>query len=197
MRIKLYHHLLAHGWKQDTLRKYILDSNTKLQNVPIQFAGHQNDVNPRRKPTTLDRLFFHLPYHPNDIPQCRIQQLYQQHCHAAFTTIGIDRLTVAYSRPKNLRVHLTQARLHQARGKEASKYYYPHDIGDNNSPHSLQLYPLLIHTGEHLQWCSKYHGDDQNTTVMIKILLQCSRYYSCELCTQKSQKTYTETKIPA
>ncbi len=151
MRIKLNHHLLARGWKKDTLKKYILDSNTKLQNVPIQFARHQNDVNPTRKPTTHDRLFFHLPYNPKDIPRRRIQQLYQQHCHTAFTTIGIDRLTVAYSGPKNLRVHLTQAQLHQARGQEASKYYYPHDIGDNNSPHSPHLYPLLIHTGECLQ----------------------------------------------
>jgi hypothetical protein len=28
-----------------------------------------------------------------------------------------------------------------------------------------------------LQWCSKYHGDDQNTTVMLRILQWCSKYH--------------------
>jgi hypothetical protein len=36
------------------------------------------------------------------------------------TTLGIDKFTVAYSRHKNLREHLTQARLHQACSKKAS-----------------------------------------------------------------------------
>jgi hypothetical protein len=127
--IRLYQHLLARGWRKDTLKKYILDSNTKLHTVPP--AGHQDGTsltgNPTHKPSTRDMLFFHLPYHPNDIPCRRIQQLYQQHCHEAFTSIGINSLTVAFSRHKNLREHLTQARLHQAPGREAHIFYIPHD----------------------------------------------------------------------
>jgi len=126
--IRLYQHLLARGWRKDTLKKYILDSNSKLQTVPP--AGHQDGNtltgDSTNKPSTRDRLFYHLPYHPNDIPSRRIQQLYQQHCHEAFTTIGINSLTVAYSRHKNLREQLTQARLHQAPGREAGKFYEPH-----------------------------------------------------------------------
>jgi len=107
--IRLYQHLLARGWKKDTLKKYILD--TKLHTVPL--AGHQDGNTPTGDPTnklsTRNRLFFHLPYHPNDIPRPRIQQLYQQHCQKAFTSISINSLTVAFSRHKNLREHLTQA----------------------------------------------------------------------------------------
>jgi hypothetical protein len=123
--ITLYKHLLARGWSQSTLKKYILEINSKLHTVPSSTGPLQGDT-PTDKPSTKDRLFFHIPYHPNDIPRCCIQQLYQQHCHDAFQSIGITSLTVAYSRHRNLREHLTQARLHQAAGQEANHFYHLH-----------------------------------------------------------------------
>lgn len=128
--ITLYKHLLARGWNKDILKKYILESNSKLHSVPPS-TGQTQTNDTTDKPTTKDRLFFHIPYHPNDIPRRRIQQLYQLHCHDAFQTIGINSLTVAYSRHRNLREQLTQARLHQAPGRAASHFYNLHAQSQN------------------------------------------------------------------
>jgi hypothetical protein len=40
-----------------------------------------------------------------------------------FEEFCIKKFTVSYSRAPNLRSELTRAKLHQAPGKEASKYY--------------------------------------------------------------------------
>ena len=72
-----------------------------------------------------DSLFFHLPYHPKSISCKLIQQKYKEHCecpdrfgesfwHSKNNEGGvleINKLTVAYSRPKNLRDLLSPSRL--------------------------------------------------------------------------------------
>ena len=72
------------------------------------------------------RLFFHIPFHPRDISRSKIHELYQEHCNKpdehgnSFSmglkngkglTVQIDQLTVAYSRPKNLRDVLNPTKL--------------------------------------------------------------------------------------
>ena len=67
--------------------------------------------------TIQTRLFFHIPFHPRDISRIKLQSLYQTHCNTpdergeSFCTgfknqkgqqMKIDKLTIAYSRPKNL-----------------------------------------------------------------------------------------------
>ena len=118
--ILMFHHLLARGWDRYTLKDIILAADVKLQQLDQQVNPVENQaiIGP---PLPRESLFFHLPYHPHDIPRRRLRQFYNYHCQEAFsTTLGIDKFTVAYSRHKNLKEHLTQARLHQACSKKAS-----------------------------------------------------------------------------
>ena len=69
-------------------------------------------------------LFLHFEYHKNDIPKSRVRAIYDKHCKELLSTrLGIKQLTIAYSRPENIKDTITKAKLHQAPGHEASKYY--------------------------------------------------------------------------
>ncbi|KAL3807236.1 hypothetical protein ACHAXA_007956 [Cyclostephanos tholiformis] len=116
----MFHHLLARGWDRYTLKDTILAADVKLQQLDQQVNPLENQAIAAPRPPR-ESVFFHLPYHPHDIPRRRIRLLYNYHCQEAFSSyLGIDKFTVAYSRHKNLREHLTQARLHQAESKKAS-----------------------------------------------------------------------------
>jgi hypothetical protein len=118
--ILMFHHLLARGWDRYTLKDTILAADVKLQQLDLQVNPQENQAIITPRPPR-ESLFFHLPYHPHDIPRRRLRQLYIYHCQEAFSSsLGIDKFTIAYSRHKNLREHLTQARLHQAKSKTAS-----------------------------------------------------------------------------
>jgi tyrosyl-tRNA synthetase len=65
-----------------------------------------------------------MEYHPNDIPKKSVRAIYEHCCKSTFEEVlDIKQTTIAYSRPPNLKDTLTKAKLHQAPGKEASKYY--------------------------------------------------------------------------
>ena len=63
-----------------------------------------------------NRLFLHIPYHPRDISRKEIRNIYDSTCQSdsgngsfkemrnykSRSIMKIDKLTVAYSRPKNL-----------------------------------------------------------------------------------------------
>ena len=101
-------------------------TNNCFQGQP---AFNYSNINPpSSKPSTTDpeRQFFHLEFHPKDISRNRIQQLYKTHCNLpdkdnnSFLTgyenkhgnlMKINKLTIAYSRPKNLRDHLCPSKL--------------------------------------------------------------------------------------
>ncbi len=88
-----FHHLIAQGWDKGKLKKSILAADAKLQ-----IRNQAGDPVPTAKPYTRDNIFFHLPYHPFDIPKRRIHQLYDLHYQEAFSThLGINNLTKAYS----------------------------------------------------------------------------------------------------
>ena len=130
----MFHHLLARGWNKLSLKETIIAADKKLQ-----LQHYHEATTPENQPTTTnvverESLYFHLPYHPNDIPRRRIRQLYNHYCRDVFsTTLDIERFTVAYSRHKNLKEHLTQARLHQATNKKASS----HSLCPAISPYSI------------------------------------------------------------
>ncbi|KAL3776556.1 hypothetical protein ACHAWO_001740 [Cyclotella atomus] len=43
------------------------------------------------------RLFFHMQYHPKDIPMCEIRDIYNELCKETLTTeLGITQFTIAY-----------------------------------------------------------------------------------------------------
>jgi hypothetical protein len=126
--ITMFHHLLARGWDTGTLKKTILAADITIQQKHSKEKLPENQTQVA-KTTLRNSLFFHLPYHPNDITRRRIQQLYNYYCHDTFNTkLDIDKFTVAYSRHKNLKEDLTQARLHQVPSKVASAHVLCPDI---------------------------------------------------------------------
>ena len=121
MVIKLFRRHVARGWSKATMKEYILKAANRLnlpQTTTIQSTAAQT------LPTNKERLFIHMEYHPNDISKKSVRAIYEQHCKSTFeSSLGIKQTTIAYSRAPNLKDTLTKAKLHQAPGKEASKYY--------------------------------------------------------------------------
>ncbi|KAL7533528.1 hypothetical protein ACHAWF_004529 [Thalassiosira exigua] len=74
--------------------------------------------------SSKEGLFVHWEYHPNDIPRKQIRAIYDDTLKDTLAnTLGIKQTTIAFSRPENIRELLTRAKLHQAPGQPASKYY--------------------------------------------------------------------------
>ena len=117
--VLLYTRLLDRGWDKEFIRRLIIKACTTVE------TGTPTN-NPTNTPTestndNANRLFIHLQFHPDDIPRQKIQQLYQEHCGDLFdATMGIKKPTIAYSRAPNIADYVTQAKLHQAPGREAS-----------------------------------------------------------------------------
>jgi hypothetical protein len=63
----MFHHLLARGWDRCTLKEIILAADVKLQQLNLQVNPEENQAIIAPTPPQ-ESLFFHLPYHPNDIP---------------------------------------------------------------------------------------------------------------------------------
>ncbi|KAL7518397.1 hypothetical protein ACHAWF_000189 [Thalassiosira exigua] len=65
-----------------------------------------------------------MEYHPRDVSKHTTRTLYDLHCRDLFEDLlNVKKTTVAYSRPKNIRDMVTKAKLHQAPGGEAIKFY--------------------------------------------------------------------------
>jgi len=123
MATKLFDRHVARGWDRTIMKEWILNADKKIQrdNHP---DPTQSDSTPDQPLSNKERLFLHFEYHKNDIPKKRIRAIYDNTCQEAFSEIlGIEQLTIAYSRSKNVQDTITKARLHQAPGLEASTYF--------------------------------------------------------------------------
>lgn len=121
MAVKLFKRHVARGWDRATMKRYILDADERLRRPKPPTTNLAPSV-----PSTdnKDRLFLHMEYHPNDIPRRHVRAIYDDICKDTFEKrLGIKQLTIAYSRPRNVKDLLTRAKLHQAPGKPVSKYY--------------------------------------------------------------------------
>jgi hypothetical protein len=75
------------------------------------------------KANPQERLFFHMEFHPQDIPREHVRRIYQETCGDIMKNeIGIEELTKAYSRPRTIGNIVAKAKLLEAEGKEVSKY---------------------------------------------------------------------------
>ena len=64
-----------------------------------------------------------MEFHPQDIPRKHVRKIYQQTCGDIMKgEIGIEQLTMAYSRPRTIGNIVPKAKLLEAEGKEVSKY---------------------------------------------------------------------------
>lgn len=109
-------------WADNAVRQRILATNDADDDddddAPSPNIGElQHYFAPRK------RIFFHLQYHPSDIPKRTIRDIYDRRCRCAFAAIGIDTLTIAYSRPNTLQQALTRAHLHEAPGRSARQIF--------------------------------------------------------------------------
>lgn len=127
----LYKRHVARGWDRATIKRLILDADLRVREKEKEKELQPTPTNlptdtPTNQPTNnrTDTIYLHWVYHPNDIPRHRIRAIYDSCCGEIIKEeVGIEKMIIAYSRPPNIKDTLTKAKLHQAPGKEASKYY--------------------------------------------------------------------------
>ena len=134
---KLFERLLARGYKRDVLiaafdeviSKLEPKSTTTDSKHPPSSSPSDNHItnNTTNRNSNDSRLFFHLPFHPRGVSRRFIQQSYKNICEQpdelgeSFrelsteqgARISITKLTVAHSRPKNLRDVLSPSTLQE------------------------------------------------------------------------------------
>lgn len=115
------------GWELKHLKRIFLEAEHKLSNpkpLPTSIDDPQDLVEQLdNDPNTRDRLFLKVPFHPNYIPRHRIREIYRQECEDELREhVGIERFTVAYSRPPNIGDILTRSSLYEVRGEEVSTF---------------------------------------------------------------------------
>jgi hypothetical protein len=89
--------------------------------IPRNLPPPNNDVTNNRTQQFLP-LIYH--YHPNDIPQYRIREIYKQECKETFSReLGISKLTIAYSLPNNIQSIIAKAKLFEVEGNEVRKNF--------------------------------------------------------------------------
>ena len=126
MAVLLLRRLVARGWDRTYIKSLIQSADSRLRSAEAQLSTTPND---RRPLTNKERLFLHYEYHPCGMPRGEIRQIYQSTCGDLLESrLGIKQMTVAYSRPKNVRDVLVRAKLHQAPGREASTYFPRGDV---------------------------------------------------------------------
>ena len=111
----LFQRLHDRGHDYKNLKQLFKEILQKLNNQPIK--QHTHDTNKSKTNTIQDNnLYLHLQYHPRGLSRRTIQATYAQTCTPneedtfknlpkphTDKTMKINKLTVAYSRPKNLR----------------------------------------------------------------------------------------------
>ncbi|KAL7522484.1 hypothetical protein ACHAWX_007171 [Stephanocyclus meneghinianus] len=117
----LFKRLIWRGWDKRFLHKLFISSYERIKTKApsrAELAGTLTNLNSHR-----ERLFFHLEYHPSDIPRRQIRQIYEEECQDILQSkIGISEFTIAYSRPSNVADMVSKSKLFQVEGKAVSYY---------------------------------------------------------------------------
>ena len=123
--ILLFHRWVRRGWSRADMKEYILHADIKVRRERRERLQTQASTAPTIEPlTNKERMFIHWEYHPRDIPKRIIRGLYDLHLKDDMEKwLDVKQTTVCYSRPKNVQDHVTKDKLHQAPGRESSKYY--------------------------------------------------------------------------
>ena len=130
----LFTRLIARGHQSTDLKQLFLDATAWLEE-------RYNPMVDKKDTTNLDKtsenvIFFHIPFHSRDISRQKIRDIYEKTCEAdpqglnfksmpndfTGTNMRIDRVTVAYSRPKKLRDYLCPSTLSESSNVYVSKY---------------------------------------------------------------------------
>ena len=113
----LFNRLLARGWDRAVLSPIFSKSLEKIK------ASPKLPPSPKGDASFEERLFFHLQFHPEDIPRSDIRKFYSEELEEVVKKeIGIDLFTIAYSRATNIGDVISKAKLYEVSGKEVSKF---------------------------------------------------------------------------
>ena len=124
--LKLFRRLAARGWNKVLLKDIILKADKKIRlqlENPSPPPAELSPTSPSENNSSRDLLFLHMEYGQKDLPRKAVREIYESTCREVFEGIGIKRFITAYSRSSNIKDLVTRAKLHQAPGCEASKYY--------------------------------------------------------------------------
>ena len=116
----LYKRLLSRGYSKIQLRHLFMTAAEKLscKDMSVKVKKEDRKANKAKSQQQFQQVFFHLPFHPNDISRREIQRIYTQTCERhsrSFQNVinnetgcrmTIPGITIAYSRPVNLRDRL-------------------------------------------------------------------------------------------
>ena len=95
-------HLIARGHSSQNISKLFLEAADKID------QGLCKNSHQTVKATTASSLFFHVQFHPRGLSRKTIRTTYTRYCEGH---TNFNRLTIAYSRPPNLRDALIKSRL--------------------------------------------------------------------------------------
>ena len=111
------------GWDQAVLRKIFASALNKLKHQLENPPAPPNPDDVDTKKVSRKQLFFHMTFHPNDIPRRTIRQVYDEECKEVFEdTLEIEKFTVCYSKPATIGSVIAKSNLYEVPGKEVSKY---------------------------------------------------------------------------
>ena len=116
----LYCWLAAYGWDRSYLKIIFIQADQKIKNESKKTTQNKNYN--KEEINNKEFLIIHWTFHFCNIPQGTLQQLFNNYCSIFFDKdiIGIKKAIIAYHHPKNICDSVTQAKLHQAPGQEAS-----------------------------------------------------------------------------
>ena len=106
-----YHRLLARGYHPHSTKQIFYEAAKQIEAAYTQRKPNHTDKT-KNKTKRLNEIYLHRQYHPKDISRSHIQNLFHTTCMTynelgqgfdKYDGLNIDKLTVAYSRPKNLR----------------------------------------------------------------------------------------------
>ena len=113
----------ARGWEHHLLAEWIMKSAEKLKHDLSLPPRAGTDEGTESDTPSNSRAFIHLQYHPYGLNRTQVRNAFDETCdNFRGTDAEIDQLTVAFSRPRNIRDELISARLHQVEGQEASTF---------------------------------------------------------------------------
>lgn len=124
----LVQRLMARGYSKATIMPTFLEAIDRLEN------GQQNTVVANHatvEHTTEDKqIFFHLPFHPRGIQRNTIRRLFNE---TLAPTLTDRRLTVAVSRPRNIRDRLSKTVLKDLPGHNPSNLLQHHQTAGTDT----------------------------------------------------------------
>ena len=117
----LFKRHIIQGWDQAVLTKVFTSALSKLYSSLE--APTPTDETAPDEIDSHERLFLHMQFHPMDIPRHNVRQIYTDICEEVFRDkLDIKKFTIAYSRPATIGGVVAKTTLHQAEGREVSKF---------------------------------------------------------------------------